>query len=313
MKYINELREGDNVSEIYLCKKKDMLQTKAGKNYLSLILQDKTGTVDGKVWDLNGGINHFESMDFIKVEAQVVSFQGNLQMNIKRIRKADEGEYVVGDYMPTTSKDQDEMYRELLRLVDSVEDKNYHALLDGFFRDKEFAIKFRDHSAAKSIHHGFIGGLLEHSLSVAKLCEFYTKQYPILNHDLLITAALLHDIGKLEELSLFPENDYTDDGQLLGHIVIGANMVDRAMDKIEGFPKIKRTELIHCVLAHHGELEYGSPKKPALIEAVALSFADNTDAKIETFAEAIYGANMAGTEWLGFNRALDSNIRGTSK
>ena len=179
-----------------------------------------------------------------------------------------------------------------------------------FFGDETFAKAFRFHSAAKTVHHGFVGGLLEHTLSVTRLCDYYASSYPMLNRDLLLTAAMFHDIGKLKELSVFPENDYTDDGQLLGHIVIGTEMVSDRMKTIPGFPPKLAAELKHCILAHHGELEYGSPKKPALLEALALNLADNTDAKMETMMEAL-SAGGENSGWLGFNRLLESNIRRT--
>ena len=175
--------------------------------------------------------------------------------------------------------------------------------------DQDFAKKFCNSSAAKTVHHGFVGGLLEHTLSVTKLCDFYCVQYPILKRDLLLTAAMCHDIGKTKELSPFPENDYTDMGNLLGHIVIGSEMISDVAKQIEGFPVTLLGELKHCILAHHGELEYGSPKKPALIEAEALNFADNTDAKMETFTELLESTTETG--WLGYNRMLESNVRAT--
>ncbi|MCI8854803.1 MAG: HD domain-containing protein, partial [Lachnospiraceae bacterium] len=178
-------------------------------------------------------------------------------------------------------------------------------------KDGEFAKAFQFHSAAKSVHHSFVGGLLEHTLSVVKLCDYYTKTYPALHADLLYTAALCHDIGKLKELSEFPVNDYTDEGQLLGHISIGYEMVHEKIQQIEGFPQKLGNELKHCILAHHGELEYGSPKKPALIEAVALNMADNTDAKLETMTEILRAAGD-NKDWLGYNRLFESNIRKSS-
>lgn len=312
MVFINTLREGDMVSSIYLCKVKNEAQTKAGKNYYSLQLQDSTGFLDGKIWDLNNGIGHFESMDYIHVDGQVVCFQGSLQLNIKRVRKAQEGEYVVEDYMPCSKYDRTEMYRQLLKLISSVEDTNYRELLEYFFKDPEFSVRFRDHSAAKSVHHGFIGGLLQHTIAVAKLCDFYAAQYPMLNRDLLVTAALFHDIGKVDELSDFPENDYTDEGQLVGHIVMGTIMLDRAICKLESFPAKKANELKHCILSHHGKLEFGSPKKPALMEALALSYADDTDAKMETMTELLED-NMEQSDWLGYNRLLESNVRRSTR
>lgn len=312
MIFINTLREGDMVSSIYLCKVKNEAQTKTGKNYYSLQLQDSTGTLDGKIWDLNNGIGHFEAMDYIQVDGQVVCFQGSLQLNIKRVRKAQEGEYVAEDYMPCSKYDRTEMYRELLKLISSVEDANYKELLEYFFKDPEFSVRFRDHSAAKSVHHGFIGGLLQHTVAVAKLCDFFAKQYPMLNRDLLVTAALFHDIGKVDELSNFPENDYTDEGQLVGHIVMGTIMIDRAICKLEHFPAKKANELKHCILAHHGKLEFGSPKKPALMEALALYYADDTDAKMETMTELLENS-MEQKDWLGYNRLLESNIRKSTR
>lgn len=314
MRFIKELKEGDMISSIYLCKDKRTLQTKAGKNYYSMQLHDKTGYVDGKVWDLSSGIEHFESMDYIQVDAQVTSFQGALQLNIRRVRKAAEGEYNPFDYMPCSKKNMNEMYDELVSMIHTVKEEHLLKLLQMVFTEDESFIKaFKIHSAAKTMHHNFAGGLLEHSLSVAKLCDFYAKQYPIINRDLLITAALCHDIGKMQELSEFPENDYTDEGQLIGHIVMGTIMLDEKIKQIEGFPKKLATELKHCILSHHGELEFGSPKKPALLEAVALSFADNTDAKIEGFIELLDGNSGQDNEWLGYNRMFESNLRATSK
>jgi 3'-5' exoribonuclease len=301
------------ISEIYLCKSKQIALTKNGKEYGNLVLQDKTGTVDAKIWDLgNPGIGNFEQLDYVYVDADVTMFMGNNQLNIRRIRKADEGEYVPADYLPVSTKDIGQMYQELLALIGTVKNPYLRKLLDSYFvEDPKFAKAFQFHSAAKSVHHGFVGGLLEHTLSVTKMCDYFAKAYPTLNRDLLLTAAMFHDIGKTVELSTFPENDYTDDGQLLGHIIIGTEMVGERIRTIPGFPDRLAAELKHCILAHHGELEYGSPKKPALIEAMALNFADNADAKLETMIEAIRGAGET-QGWLGYNRLLETNIRRTS-
>ena len=311
--YIKELRDGEMISEIYLCKNKVVAKSKAGKTYYSMQLQDKTGIIDAKIWELNNAIAHFEPMNYIRVDAQVTSFNGTLQLNVKRVRVADAGEYDVSDYMPCTDKDIDAMYKELLGLIDGVQNKYLNALLKKVFvEDKAFSEKFKKHSAAKSVHHGFIGGLLEHSLSVAKLCEYIASNYPAINHDLLVTAAICHDIGKVDEISDFPENDYTDEGQLVGHIVMGTMMLADKMREIPDFPTKLANELKHCILSHHGELEFGSPKKPALMEALALAHADNLDAKLQTFTELIK-SNSDKSEWLGYNRLLDSNVRLTNE
>ena len=313
MKYIKELREGDRIAGVYRCKQKQSAVTKNGKAYENVILQDKTGTVDAKIWDPNSqGIDDFDALDYIDLMGDVTSFAGSLQVSIKRSRKADEGSFDPGDYLPVSVRDRDSMYQEVLALVQSVKNPWLSALLKYYFeQDEAFVRAFKFSSAAKSVHHGFVGGLLEHTLSVAGLCEYYVKMYPYLNRDLLVTSALCHDIGKTKELSAFPVNDYTDDGQLLGHIMIGAEMLHDAIRTIEGFPVKLETELKHCILAHHGELEYGSPKKPALAEAVALNLADNTDARLETLRE-VFDAAGDNADWLGYNRLFESNIRRTT-
>lgn len=314
MKFIETLREGERINDVYLCKYKQSAVTKNGKPYENVILQDKTGTIDAKIWEPNSmGIDDFDMMDYVAVVGDVSSFQGALQVSIKRVRKVREGEYDPTNYLPVSEYDIEDMYKQLLTFVNGIKNPYLSKVAKHFFvDDAEFVKQFKFSSAAKSVHHGFVGGLLEHTLSVLKLCQFYVKQYPIINEDLLYTAALCHDIGKVYELSAFPLNDYTDDGQLLGHIVMGCEMVGEQIREIPGFPKKLGNELKHCILAHHGELEFGSPKKPALVEAVALNFADNTDAKMETMKE-IFKAAGDNNEWLGFNRLLESNIRKTSK
>ena len=311
MRYINTLHEGETIRNVYLCKGKRSAETRNGKPYDNLILQDKTGTLDGKVWDPNSsGIADYDEMDFIEVYGEVTSYNNNLQLNIRQIRIAQEGEYVAADYMPTTEKSPDGMYQELLGYIRQIKNEYLRKAVEYYFvEDEAFVKRFKAHSAAKTVHHGFAGGLLEHTLSVVRFCEYMAGAYPILNRDLLYAAAICHDIGKTKELSSFPENDYTDDGQLLGHIVIGVEMIGDAVRAIPGFPEILASELKHCIIAHHGELEYGSPKKPALAEALALNFADAADAKMQTLTEIFKDKNT--TEWLGYNRLFESNLRKT--
>ena len=287
MKYLNELKEGDRISDVYLCKHKQSAVTKNGKSYENVILQDKTGTMDAKVWDPNNpGIAEFDAMDYVEVIGEVNSFMGALQVNVKRIRVCREGEYNPADYLPVSEKSIDGLFQELLGLIGSIQNSYLKQLLESFFvQDQEFAKAFRNSSAAKAVHHGFVGGLLEHTLSVTKLCDYYCTAYPMLKRDLLLTAAMCHDIGKVKELSAFPTNDYTDDGQFLGHIVMGSQMVAERAAQIPNFPHALLIQVQHCILAHHGKYEYGSPKLPALMEAVALNYADDTDAKMETFKE----------------------------
>ena len=247
------------------------------------------------------------------VVGSVSRFNGALQISLSRVRRAAEGEYDTADYLPKSPYNIDEMYETLLKFIDKVENPYLKQLLNHFFVDDEdFVRVFKNASAAKTIHHAFVGGLLQHTVYVTNLCYFFCRTYPVLNKDLLLTAAICHDIGKTREISAFPKNDYTDDGQLLGHITIGAEMIHDAAKEIPGFPAELESDLKHCILAHHGEYEYGSPKKPALAEAMALNFADNADARLETVTELFRAnAQKPDSEWLGFNKILDSNIRRT--
>lgn len=312
MIYINTLREGDNISETYFCKDKVVAQSKAGKTYYSLKLQDRTGIVDAKVWDLSNAIEHFESMDYIRITGQVTSFNNSLQINVRQARKAAEGTYDIADYMPVSPYNIEEMYKDLLALIDTVKDPNLNGILRAFFvEDADFIKAFKKSSAAKAMHHSFIGGLLQHTLSVAQISDYVAGHYSIINRDLLVTAAICHDIGKVNELSSFPENDYTDVGNLVGHIVMGAMMVRGKAVKIEGMSVDTLNKLVHCILAHHGKLEYGSPEKPKIIEALALSFADDMDAKLQAFTEAVEG-DQSGELWLPYNKMFESYIRKTN-
>lgn len=310
MRYIKDIKDGYAIQDVYLCKTKNSATTKNGKEYLNVILGDKTGNVDCKIWNADSaGISDFEPMDYVFVNGEAKTFNGNLQIDIRQIRKADESEYNLEDFIPTSKQDVEVMYDSILKCVSMVENNYLHALLEEFFvNDQDFIARFKKSSAAKSIHHNFAGGLVEHTLGVARLCSYYCKQYPVLNKDLLLTAALCHDIGKIYEYSPFPENDYTDEGNLLGHIVMGIEMVGKKIDNIPDFPTGLANELKHCIAAHHGKLEFGSPKRPGIVEAVALSYADDTDAKMQSFIQFIEDANTY--DW-SYSKAFDGSIRMT--
>lgn len=312
MRFIEDLQDGDRIIGIYLCKYKKRANTKTGKPYDNVELQDKTGVVSAKIWDpFSPGIDDFEEKDYVEITGEVLTFNSAIQVNIKRARKAGEGEYDPKNYFAVSSYDSDDMYKELLSYVDSIENSYLKKLANMYFReDRELIDKFMKHSAAKSVHHGFIGGLMEHTLSVTRFCDYLAKQYRFLRRDLMIMGGLFHDIGKLEELTAFPANDYTNVGQLIGHIVTGTIMLSKSIDKIEGFPDDLRTEFLHCILAHHGELEYGSPKKPAMAEALALNIADSADAKLEIMKEVLQQGSKE--EWLGYNKFFESNIKRTT-
>ncbi len=319
MRFIESFYDGLRVSDVYLVKTKNAALTKNGKEYLNVTLQDRTGQVDAKVWEPNSpGISDFDVLDYVHVEGNVTVYNGTNQLSIQRLRVAAEGSYEPKNYLPVSSRSKEEMEAELDQMIKSVKNPYLNKLLNSIFvEDEAFHKEFMQHSAAKSVHHGYVGGLAEHTLSVAAVCDYFAKHYPDLHRDLLITAALCHDIGKVRELTAFPRNDYSDEGQLIGHIIIGYQKVMEVAGKIAGFPDTLAAELGHCILSHHGELEYGSPKKPALMEAMALSFADNVDAKLQTMREALDAADKngkaaEGNGWIGFNRLIDSNLRKTS-
>ena len=310
MKYIESLREGENIRSIYLCKQRNSAVTKTGKEYDNVILQDKTGQVDAKIWEPNSsGIDEFGALDYVEVTGRVTSFNGALQVSIERGRKCREGEYVESDYFPVSKRNIDEMYAELLTYVDKIKNEQIKALVQSFFvEDKDFIATFKKSSAAKSVHHGFIGGLLEHTLGVTRNAAFFADVYPFLKKDTLVAAAMFHDMGKIREFSLFPQNDYTDDGQLLGHMVMGIEMLNEKLVNFPDFDPQIASELKHLILSHHGEYEFGAPKKPATAEAIALHFADNIDAKMETVKEFLDSQDSTKT-WTSFNKFLDTYIK----
>jgi len=310
MRYVKDFQEGESIIGHYFCKQKQMMKSRAGKNYMSLKLQDKTGTVDAKVWELNNEIQNFEENDFIKIDAVVNIYNNETQLSIRKIRKSREGEYNPADYVPCSEQDISTMYNEILDYIKTIKNSYIKQLLELFFvKDQEIIKSFENHSAAKAMHHNYMGGLLEHTLSVTKLCDFMAKHYGA-NRDILLATAMLHDIGKIYELSDFPSNDYTDEGQLLGHIIIGTEMITEKAKQIEGFPQTLLNLIKHSILSHHGEYEYGSPKRPKTVEAYILHCADDTDAKLKMYQDAIAADNTQGY-WVGYNKMLTRNIRKT--
>ena len=309
MRYLEDIRENEHVLEHYLCRSKQTLKTRGGKTYLSLRLADKTGHMDGKVWEMNNDIGSFEEGDMVKVDAQVVTYQNELQLKIIKLRKSREEEYVPLNYVACTDKDIEVLYSDVCALIKSVKHPKLRTLLEIILvDDKEQAEAFKARSAAKQMHHSYMGGLLEHTLSVAQICDFMSARQKHVNRDVLITTALLHDVGKIYELSPMPKNDYTDDGQMLGHITIGVEMVSDAVRQIDDFPHELAALVKHSILAHHGEYEFGSPKLPATIEAFLLHCADNMDAKLKTFEEILDKDATAGP-WTGYQKTLNRYIR----
>ncbi len=309
MRYIEDFKENDHIVDHYLCKQKQSLKSRAGKTYYSLRLQDKTGIIDAKVWELNNDIKSFEENDYIKIDGIVLTYQNELQLKVSKIRKSTEGEIDPMNYIPCTNKDITSMYELLVDYIKTIINPYIKQLMENILiKNEDIAGRLKEHSAAKNMHHSYMGGLVEHTLSVVQTCDFMSTRYKFVNRDILIATAILHDIGKVYELSSFPVNDYTDDGQLLGHIVICSQLIGDEAAKIEGFPHQLKSLLQHSILAHHGEYEFGSPKLPKTIEAFILHCVDNMDAKVKMFEEFLENDNTQGN-WVGYQRMLARNIR----
>ena len=240
------------------------------------------------------------------VEGEVISYNNQLQVKIKRIRIAESDEYNTADYFATSRYDKDLMAKELDELIAKVKNKNYSRLLKSFFiEDTAFREKFTVHQGAKIIHHSFISGLIEHTISTTKLAIAIANNYDDINVDLVITASLLHDIAKMDEISSYPQNEYTDEGYLIGHIVMGYEKVKERIKKLGGFTEVEENELLHIILSRHGSTEFGSPKLPMLMEAYVVSQADNIDAKLEIMRENIKNAKV--TNKMDDNGFVDNN------
>ena len=308
MRYIKDLHDGERVIEHYLCKKKESRESRAGKTFLSLKLQDKTGTIDAKVWEITKDIQPFEEGDVVKIDASVASYMNELQLKVVKLRRSTEGEFAIGELIPATAKDVDEMFGRIMAMIDDVKDSFVKKLLMNIFGNDAVSAAFKSHSAAMYMHHSYMGGLLEHTLSVVEICAFLGGRYRYVNEDILLAGALLHDIGKIYELSPLPSNEYTDDGQMLGHIILGLEMVGAEIAKIKDFPHETASLIKHCIIAHHGEFEYGSPKLPATPEAMIIHFADNIDAKLTTFGE-VYDKDTTPGRWTAFQKGLGRYIR----
>lgn len=308
MKFLNELHDYDAVDDVYYCRNAEVGIAKNGNAYLKTELVDKTGTIRAFKWNSDGELAAKVNKQYVKVRGIVSKYNDSLTMTINSIRVARSEEFSQEDYVACSKWDKQIMLAKLNDLIDSVKDRGYWLLLKAFFQnDKEFLEKFVNGTAAKSIHHNFNGGLLEHTLWVATLCGNLAHQYDGVNRDLLVTAALLHDVGKVVELTPTPECNYTTEGELLGHVVIGTLMIH---DKARMIPEISHESLVkleHCILAHHGKLEYGSPKIPSLTEAIILSTADNLDAKVFV-AEALLGKSTDSEGWTPYSQILETRI-----
>ncbi|MCL2761341.1 MAG: HD domain-containing protein [Desulfuromonadales bacterium] len=303
---INNIKDRDHINGVFLVKEKITAMAKNGKPYLTIRLMDKTGEVDAKVWDDADYVSTlFNKNDFLDIEAKASVYLGKMQLIISDLKRVDESEVVLSDFLPETSGNIGEMKQELKILLESIENVWLKRLLDSFFSDKEFMERYSTAPAAKGMHHVYLGGLLEHSLSVARLVDAIVPLYAGLDRDLIVTGALLHDLGKIKEMTYTRSFDYTDEGKLIGHITIGLEMISRKIADIQDFPPELSMLLRHMIISHHGQYEYGSPKRPKTVEATILSYLDDLDSKINGIRSHIKkGGDMQG-HWTPYHRLYD--------
>jgi 3'-5' exoribonuclease len=303
---IEDLAEGLNVEETYLVKEGSIREARNGKSYIAAELTDATGSISTRVWDARpeqAGI--FRTGCYVRVRGFVETYQGNLQLVVSSFRPVPAGDVDAAAFLPSSDADPAELEERLLAICSRIKDKALAELLAGFFRDAEFMELFRRSPAAVEFHHACIGGLMEHTVAVADSAEATAAARPELDRDLLVAGALLHDVGKVWELASTPAFDYTNDGRLLGHILMGAMEAEKRIRAIEGFPEETRKQLLHLIVSHHGQREFGSPVLPVTAEALALHHLDNLDAKIRAAGEA---QPQMGGDWSDFRKMLGTRI-----
>lgn len=307
--YVKNIKPGEKVRDTFLVADKTLAFSQKGSPYLNLILKDKTGEVEGKIWERAIEWDKvFKKGDIIDIDSRGVSFRNAVQINVLDLKKVDDQEIDPADYFPVARGDRDEMFAALVAFIDRVETPPLQALLRAFFEDEAIVTRFKKAPAAKGFHHVYVGGLLEHTLSVTRLLDLAAKHYQGINRDLLLTGGILHDIGKIHEFSYDRLVNYTDQGRLIGHIVMGVEMLDAKIATLENFPEQLAMELRHLMLSHHGTLEFGSPKRPKTLEALIVHYIDDLDAKVNAFQEFIQSSQDDESEWTPFHRLFERYI-----
>jgi len=302
--FIEDLRtlEGNEIVDFFAVSEKSIRKSKNGKPFVKIMLVDKTGQVIGFIWDNVPQLQDtFMAGDIVKIKAFVTTFEGNIQLTVRNIRTAEEQEYDLTDFSPVSSKDRDKLIDSLFAYIDSIKNDYLSKLLHLFFDDKEFLEKFAKAPAAKNWHHNLVGGLLHHSVTVTTICDSVSTLYQEIDRDLLLSCAIIHDIGKTREYSLTPFIEFTDEGRLIGHVVMGHMMVVDACRKINNFPSDLMMKIEHLLLSHHGEREFGAAVPPKTREALILHYADNLDAQVVGASDLIDKAADQSADWTAYN------------
>lgn len=312
--YVSELAPDQELSAIFLVQYKEVRQKRSGEPYLSLTLGDKTGHVDAKMWDNAASvIETFDRDDFVRVKGVVQVFQNRPQLTVHKLQFVSDHDVDLADFLPASKRDPKEMFAELHGVVTSMTNPYLKGLLAAFFADETIARAYRTAPAAKTVHHAYVGGLIEHVLSMCKLAKLTAAHYEGIDADLLLAGVILHDVGKIYELSYERSFSYTTEGQLIGHIQIAMRMIAEKIRAVPGFPPKLRLLLEHMILSHHGSLEFGSPKVPQFAEAMLLHQLDNLDSKMETIRASVENDDRVDGEWTGYINSLERSLLKKSK
>jgi len=304
--FVNDIKDRDSINSVFLVKDKVMAMAKNGKPYMNLRLMDKSGDIDAKVWDNVDVLDrHFDKDDFVRVKGKASVYLNKMQVVIAEISRVNESDVALADFLPESPRGMDEMRLELADVVASIGNPYLKGLMQAFTADDAFMDLYCLAPAAKAMHHVYLGGLLEHSLSLVKLVRTIVPLYGGINEDLLVAGALLHDVGKIHEMSFERSFDYTDAGKLLGHITIGVELVEEKIRTVEGFPHELSMLLKHMLLSHHGQYEFGSPKRPKTVEATILNYLDDMDSKINGIRAHIAKENASTSRWTAHHRLYD--------
>ncbi len=307
--YIGKMKAGDKIGTSFLVAEKNLAYSQKGSPYLNLRLKDRTGELDGKVWDkaieLDG---YFRKGDIVYIVGRLLNYKNNLQLSVMELRKMDDEDIDPADFFPTAARDGDIMFADLMAYVEQVQTACLRDLLLAFFQDEQIVARFKKAPAAKGFHHVYLGGLLEHTLSVTRLLDLAAAHYPRANRDLLIAGGILHDIGKIHEFHYDRLIEYSDAGRLVGHIVMGVEMLNAKIAQVTGFPENLAMQLRHLILSHHGTLEFGSPKRPKTIEALIVHYIDDLDAKVNAFQTFVGGTANGDSNWTPYHRLFERYI-----
>ena len=303
---VAEINDRDTVNAVFLVKDKIMAMAKNGKPYMNLRFMDKSGDVDAKIWDNVDELDKlFGKDDFVQIRGKASIYMNKMQVVVAEIKRVPDNEVNLADFLPESPRPKDEMHRELLQVVADLSNPYLRLLMESFLSDAVFFELYTTAPAAKAMHHVYLGGLLEHSLALVKLGKSVISLYDGIHEDLLVVGALLHDVGKIHEMSFERAFDYTDAGKLLGHITIGVELVEEKIRQIDGFPRELAMLLKHMLLSHHGQYEYGSPKRPKTIEATILNYIDDMDSKINGIKAHIAKENASASRWTAHHRLYD--------